>query len=144
MSLDIFLQCYRNGESATFKRALVEEVFGRDAVDLRLPLMNVDYPDGSGGQIFGADQEDDIHGLMFNHCGGPTFYDRLYELAHRTRSCILWPSGDPQSAVTDKDTIADSPGLWEAPVGPALVVTSGRELAEGIQRALLAGDSGSR
>ena len=137
MSFDIHLQCYRNGESATFKRALVEEIFGRDAVDLRLPLWNVGYSDGSGGQIFGADKEEDISSLMFNHCGGPIFYDRLYELAHRTRSCILWPFGDPQSAVTDVKTIADSPGLWESPLGPAIVVNSGRELAEGIQRALL-------
>lgn len=136
MSFDIHLQCYRNSDFATFKRALVEEIFGRDAVDLCLPLTNVDYPDGSGAQIFGADKEEDIRSLMFNHCGGPIFYDRLYELAYRTRSCILWPSGDPQSAVTDEDTIADSPGLWEAPLGPALVVHSGRELAEGIQRAL--------
>lgn len=137
MSFDIHLQCYRNGESATFKRALVEEIFGRDAVDLRLPLTDVRYPDGSGGQIFGADEEDDISSLMFNHCGGATFYDRLYELAHRTRSVLIWPFGDPQSAVTDVNTIPDSPGLWEGPLGPAIIVHSGRELAEGIQRSLL-------
>ena len=136
MSFDIHLQCYRNGEPATFKRALVEEIFGRDSVDLRLPLTDVGYPDGSGGQIFGADKEDDISSLMFNHCGGATFYDRLYELAHRTRSFLIWPFGDPQSAVTDEDTIADSPGLWEGPLGPAIVVHSGRALAEGIQRSL--------
>ncbi len=51
VSFDIHLQCYRNGDFATFKRALVEEIFRRDAVDLRLPLTHVDYPDGSGGQI---------------------------------------------------------------------------------------------
>ncbi len=78
---------------------------------------------------------------MFNHCGGPTFYDRLYELAHRTRSVLIWPFGHPQSAVTDAKTIADSPGLWEGPLGPAIVVTSGRELAEGIQRSLLVNKS---
>jgi len=81
MSFDIHLQCYRNGEAATFKRALVQKIFGRDAVDLRLPLTAVFYPDGSGG----ADEEDDIYSLMFNHCGGATFCDRLYELAHRTQ-----------------------------------------------------------
>ena len=141
MSFDIHLQCYRNGDFATFKRALVEEIFGRDAVDLRLPLTEVHYPDGSGGQIIGAYDEDDIRSLMFNHCGGATFYDRLYELAHRTRSVLIWPFGVPQSAVTDAKTIADSPGLWEEPLGPAIVVTSGRELAEGIQRSLLADKS---
>ncbi len=137
MGFAIYLQCYRNGESATFKRAVVEEIFGRDAVGLRLPLTAAYYADGSGGQIIGADEEDDIDSLMFNHFGGATFYDRLYELAHRTRSCLIWPFGSPQSAVTDAKTIADSPGLWEGPLGPAIIVTSGRELAEGIQRSLI-------
>jgi len=137
MGLEIHLQCYRNGEPATFKRALVEEILGRDAVNLRLPLANVTYPDGSGAEIIGADCEDDIDSLMFKHFGGATFYDRLYELAHRTRSVLLWPFGNPQSAVTDANTIPDSPGLWEGPLGPAIIVHSGRELAEGIQRCLL-------
>lgn len=137
MSFDIHLLCYCNGDSATFKRALVEEIFGRDAVHLRLPLTNLDYPDGSGGQIFGADKEDDIHSLMFNHCGGPTFYDRLYELAHRTRSILLWPSGKPMCAVSVGITTSDlDPAFREEPLGPPLVVGSGRELAEGIQRSL--------
>jgi hypothetical protein len=137
LSFDIHLQCFRNGKPATFKRALFEEIFGRGAVNLSLPLTDVRYPDGSGAQIYGADGADDISSLMFNHCGGATFYDRLYELAHRTRSAVLWPFGNPQSAVTDAKTIAGSPGLWEEPLGPAIVVTSGRELAEGIQRCLL-------
>ena len=142
MSFDIHLQCYRNGESATFKRALVEEVFGRDAIDLRLPLTDVRYPDGSGGQIFGADEEDDINSLMFNHCGGATFYDRLYELAHRTRSVLLWPFGKPLCAVTGENTIEDlNPAFLQEPLGPPIFVTSGRELAEGIRHSLLVSKS---
>jgi hypothetical protein len=33
MSFDIFIQCCRDGERAMFKRALVEEIFGRHALD---------------------------------------------------------------------------------------------------------------
>src|SRR5690242_14673217 len=126
MSFDIHLQCYRNGDFATFKRALVEEIFGRDAVDLRLPLTDVDYPDGSGGQIFGADDEDDIRSLMFNHCGGPIFYDRVYELAHRTRSVLFWPWGKPICAIPEGTMTSDlDPAFREEPIGPPIVVNSG-------------------
>ena len=57
---------------------------------------------------------------------------------------LLGPFGNPQCAVTDAITIAEiSPGLREEPLGPPIVVTSGRELAEGIQRCLLADKSSS-
>ncbi len=75
MGLDIFVQCYRNGEPATFKRGLAEEILSRHAINYRPPLTNVDYADGSGAQIYGADEGDDIHGRMFAHCGGATFLD---------------------------------------------------------------------
>jgi len=64
---------------------------------------------------------------------------RSMKLAHRTRSVVLWPSGKPVSAVTDAATLEDlDPAFREAPLGPPIVVTSGRELALGIQRCLLA------
>ena len=139
MSFDIFLQCYRNGEPATFKRALAEGIFTRHAINYRPPLTRVDYADGSSAEIYGADEGDEISSLMCTRCGGATFYNALYELAHRTRSVVLWPSGKPVSAVTDAATLEDlDPAFREAPLGPPIVVTSGRELALGIQRCLLA------
>ena len=38
MSFTLFLICMRNGEYATFKRALFEEVLGRQAIDPTLPF----------------------------------------------------------------------------------------------------------
>ena len=142
MSLEIFLQCYRNGDRATFKRALAEEIFARHAINYSPPLLRVDYADGSGGEIYGADNGEDIPGLMCTHCGGATFYDALYELAHRTRSVIFWPSGKPMCAITEGTAIGDiNPGFREEPLGPPIVVKSGRELALGIQQCLLAENS---
>lgn len=135
MSLDIFLHCYRNGEPATFKRALAEEILSRDAIDYCSPLTDVNYLDGSGARIYGADAGDDIHDIMFAHCGGAMFLDTLYELADRTRSVIYWPFGSPLCAVTNATTIEDlNPGFREKPLGPPFIVTSGREIYEAILR----------
>ncbi|HKX06956.1 MAG TPA: hypothetical protein VJN67_02125 [Stellaceae bacterium] len=134
MGLDLFLHCYRKGEPATFKRALAEEILSRDAIDYRPPLHDVTYADGSRAQITGADDED-VHDLMFTHCRPGTFLERLYELANRTRSVVLWPFGSPESAVTDTETIAEVPSAFrEEPFGPPFIVGSGREIYEAILR----------
>lgn len=73
MSFDIHLQCFRNGEPATFKRALVEEIFGRHAINFHLPLTGVNYADRGGAEIYGADDGDDIQSLMFNSAAAPRF-----------------------------------------------------------------------
>jgi hypothetical protein len=44
MSSDIFLQCFRDREPATFERAVFEEIFGRGAVNPQFPLTDVAYP----------------------------------------------------------------------------------------------------
>src|ERR1700730_13081390 len=127
MSFDIFLQCFRNGEPATFKRALVEEIFTRDAVDYRPPLTDVTYVDGGAGGIYGADEEEDIQNMMFNHCGGDTFFAALHELAARTNSVVFWPRVGRSIAVTDAAFVNHLPSGFDD-MGPAYIVSNGREL----------------
>jgi hypothetical protein len=135
MGLDIYLYCFRDEEPATFKRALAEEILSRDAIDYRPPLTYVSYPDGSRAEIFSTDEGVDIHNLMFGHCVGATFWDRLYELAERTRSLVMWHFGSPLCAVTNAENIADlHPAFREEPFGPPFVVTSGRGIYEAILR----------
>ena len=107
MSFGIFFLCFRNGEITTIKRTLVEEIFGRDAIALKFPLTSVDYIDG-GAQIYGANKEDDIEHISFDHFGGDTFFSALYELADRSGSLIVWP-GNPCFAVTREALIAHLP-----------------------------------
>jgi hypothetical protein len=132
MSFDIFLQCFRNGDLATFPRTLVEEIFARDAIAPDFPLTDVHYPDGSGGVIYGAD-DDEIDCLMFNHCGGEMFFAAMYELAHRTSSVIYWPDTRPSIAITEAETAAHFPkGFGD--MGPPEIVKSGQELIDYIGR----------
>lgn len=126
MSFDIFLQCFRNGEPATFKRSVVEEIFGPHAHDDR-ELTRVTFPDGSGSDIY-MDQGDDVQCMMFNHCGGDEFFEALYQLAERTKSIIFWPAVGPSSAITDSVTLKYLPVAWPEGLGPARMVHSGLEL----------------
>jgi hypothetical protein len=126
MAFDIFLACIRNGEPATFKRSVLEEIFGPHAYG-DPDFSNVTFPDGSGSCIYVA-RDEDIEGMMFNHCGGDDFFQALYELADRTKSVIFWPDTRPSFAVTDEATLAHLPLDYKQKFGPAQLVHSGREL----------------
>lgn len=127
MSFDIFLICVRNGDAAMFERALFEDIFRRNAIDPRSPLTSVTYRDG-GAEIDGAEDGDEIENIVFNHCGGDTFYAALYELADRSGSVVLWPAAGRQIAVTREAAIAHLPPDL-SDLGPPYVVANGRELA---------------
>ena len=125
MSLEILLQCFRNGEPVTFKRALYEEIFGRNAIDFRLPLTGVNYADKGGAEIYGAD----VQNLMFGHFGGKTSFNALYELARQTKSVVLTVTEGHRIAVTDQETIADLPWGFADGLSSPVIVSSGRDLA---------------
>ena len=66
------------------------DAYKKDPGDVR-----VEYPDNSGGSIYTGYADDDpaqSSNFMFNHCGGPSFWADLYELADRSKSVIFWPS----------------------------------------------------
>jgi hypothetical protein len=113
VSFEIFLQCYRNGEPATFKRTILDETFGlRDTSRNRRPwCFKVDYPDGGGADVY-ADDGDDQQGIMFSRCGGGMFFDALYQLADVTKSVVFWPYKSPAVAVTNETTVAHLPSCF--------------------------------
>jgi hypothetical protein len=123
MSFDIFLQCFRNGKSATFERAIFDESFPAYFVDReRYPgLMRIEYSDGGGADIY-VDDGDHVGGMMFNHCGGDAFFDALYELARQTGSVIFWPGVGRTSVIADPTMIRHLPAdLIESCGEPVLV-----------------------
>jgi hypothetical protein len=125
VSSSLYLACVRDGEAATFSRALVEEIFGRDAIDPRFPLMDVDYADG-GAVIYCADREDDIARMSFQRWGGDTFCAALCESADRSGSFLFWSFNDVKFAVTRESMIAHLP--QDALQFDRRVVSNGREL----------------
>lgn len=82
------------------------------------------------GEIYGG-EDDHIQSMMFTHCGGDRFFDALQELLARTKSVLYWPGKAPQIAVADSAVIDHLPAGFDD-MGPAFIVSSGRELQTAI------------
>src|SRR5271165_2704768 len=135
MSFDLFMFCARNGHESTFKRELFEEIMGRDAINPHFPIERLTYADGSGSDVSGAERSI-MDGASFNRPGGRIFYDRLWELADRTHSFLVWPDLGRSTAVTRADML---PHLFEGMAeddNPPYVVKSGQELEYAIEYAI--------
>jgi len=138
MSFDIFLYCFRKGEEAPIPRAMFDAIFGPHDTHPQLRAkdpgyMTVEYPDGSGAAIYCDGYEDgkDATGMMFNHCGGPSFWADLWELADRSKSIIFWPSNDISYVYTDESVVKDVPeGAFD---GGGRLVRSGTDIVAAIE-----------
>lgn len=135
MSFDIFVQCFRNGEVATFKRAIVEEIFGPYAVARQADegIVRVKYPDGGGADVYG-DNQPELRSISFDHCGGDAFFDALYLLADRIEGVIYWPGVGPSSAITDAAVLEHLPADFIEGCGPPALVRDRDGITDAIQR----------
>lgn len=134
MSFDIFVQCFRNHEVATFKRAVLEEIFGPYVVDRRPSFMRAEFPDRGGGAEIYSDDEDDLDSVMFTHGGGDPLFDAIYRLVDRIKGVVYWADLPPCCAVTDAATLSHVPVDFIEGCGPAVVAKSGAEIIAAIQR----------
>lgn len=130
MSLDIFMQAYRSGEPTTFKRMVMDQVFGANLSINEDDFARVGFTDGSGGQMFFS-EGDDLHGVMFNHCGGEAFWNALFDLLKRTGSVLFWPGGGGY-LVADMAVVAHLPRGMVAESDTVTLVTSGTEIFKAI------------
>jgi len=162
MSFDIFLQCYRKGKPATFKREIFDQIFlpycndpSKYASDPK--FMQVEYPDDGGADIYlgnlhddralllelGKDQEadalpsdlgdpHDIGHVMFNHCGGDMFFDAMYKLADQTRSVIFWPNAPSLVVATNEAVLTELEPDFPGIDNPR-IVHSGADIVAAIQ-----------
>jgi hypothetical protein len=133
MSFDIFVQCFRNGGVATFKRAVVEEIFESFAVGYGRHRTCVRFPDGSGANIYLADG-DELDSIMFNHCGGDAFFDALYQLTDRIKGVIYWPGVGVSSAITDAAVLEHLPADFVEGCGPPAVAHDRDGITDAIRR----------
>ena len=127
MSFDIFLQCYRNGEPATFKRSVFNEIFETETDSRDPDFEQPRYSDGSGGDIYV--DADDIQTIMFNHCGGDIFWAKLYELLYVTQSVIFWPEvKGNNSVIANTEALKHLPSVWVEDFGEVHIAHNGHEL----------------
>lgn len=140
MSFDIFLQCFRNGEPEPIPREIFDSIFAPHYTHPRLRekdpgYMVVEYPDGSGGCIYsGYDKEDPERWshMMFNHCGGDSFNQDMYKLAHLTRSIIFWPTNNPIYLYTDPSVPAELKGIPYFEEARGVFIRSGADIDKAI------------
>jgi hypothetical protein len=116
MSFDIFLDCFRNGESSSFPRELLEEAFGSlvegtEGDDFWL------LPDGCTVDI--DSDEDGVSGFSVNRPpGGPEFWQGMLSILQKTTSVLYWEV----AVVGQTATITElPPGMIEAFGTPTLV-----------------------
>jgi hypothetical protein len=93
----------------------------------------VKYPDGSGGEIYGRD-DDEINCIMFTNFGGDMMFADIHELAERTGSAIIWPDTRPSLAVTHASVVDHVPEDCAHSIGPAYVAKDYRALMDYIAR----------
>ena len=136
MSFDIFLQCFRNGQPAPISLELFESIFlphdtHPEAYEDDPGYLTLEYPDGGGG-VLHCDGIATRGGMMFNHCGGKSFWDDIYRLADRTGSVIYWPSPGPHGVVTREEVLKELPqdGF---DLSVIKVVRNSEEIGEAIQ-----------
>ncbi|HXR88033.1 MAG TPA: hypothetical protein VN728_13725 [Stellaceae bacterium] len=139
MSFDIFLHCFRKGEPEPIPRAMFDAIFAPHDTHPHLReedpgYIVVEYPDGSGGSIYCGGYEDgkDTSHMMFNHCGGPSFWADLYELAARSKAIIFWPSENPIYLYTDPSVPAELKGMEYFEEARSVLIQCGADIENAI------------
>jgi hypothetical protein len=126
---DVMIFCMRNGEPYQFERKLAEEIFHSGIVDDEYTKhYDIRYPDGGANAVWGDNETLDT--ISFYHCGGPTFFDKVWEFADRTGSMIVWIGWGVPRAVTRSDMLQHLPKEMENEELEPFVVLNGKELAE--------------
>lgn len=133
MSFDIFLHRFRDKEPSTFKRSEFEDIFGAYIVKSDPGFVELKFPDGSIADVY-VSEEENIDGIMANHCGGKAFFQALYQLANSINGCIYWPGDMPSSVVTDTTTIEHLPNDFVEGFGAPIVVMDGDGIMKAIQQ----------
>jgi hypothetical protein len=124
MSFDVFLQGFRNGDSANGDGAEVRKALDPFIMESGETWARVTTADG-GAEAYGLD--DVSTGLMFTHLSGREIWDVVFDVA-RAGGFVVMPVGCPVG-VLDEGDIEDLPASLVEDAG-AVVVTTGADLLQ--------------
>jgi hypothetical protein len=99
MSLDVFLQGFRNGDSANGDGAEVRKVLDPFIVESGDTWANVATADGNA-EAYGLD--DLSTGLMFTHLNGHEIWNVVFDVA-RAGGFVVMPMGCPVGVLNEAD-----------------------------------------
>ena len=124
MSLDVFLQGFRNGDSANGDGAAVRKVLDPFIVESGDTWANVATVDGNA-EAYGLD--DVSTGLMFTHLSGREIWDVVFDVA-RAGGFVVMPMGCPVGVLNEAD-IEHLPTSLVEDAG-VVIVTAGADLLQ--------------
>jgi hypothetical protein len=133
MSFEIFVQRFAEGEPTTFDRRHFDRIFAAHARDDGNGCVVLSYPDGGGGDAY-LDEEAEIDSIMISRPGGEGLFNDLYRLINEIDGVLFWPDDRPSLIVPRQSVIAELPSDMLEDVGPAVIVSSGTEIAAAIRR----------
>ncbi|KAA0699327.1 hypothetical protein DTW90_07915 [Neorhizobium sp. P12A] len=135
MSFEVYLQRFENGNTASFARSHVEEVFGprmTRAVN-EAGMIELTYPEGGGGTLHvGIGPQ--ISNITIFRPGGAELFDDLFVLMTRVGAVLYWPDEPPCLAIATKDADANLSADMLAALGAGILVHSGRDIIAAIKR----------
>ena len=129
MSFEVFLSCYKNGETSTFPLSVLENALAHyaDRCDEQHYWV-LEFPDGSNSEL-GLQPGAQIEGCtVFRPSDSPELWNGLIEILKRTMSVLYWPGGPP--VVADAAVIPHVPKDMIESLGEPVVTTDREKIFE--------------
>jgi hypothetical protein len=105
MSADLGLLSFKDGEPGTLSSALVLQVLKPFIRPVDDELWELEFPDGSGGNLSPVIEGEDHWDICINRPHGAQLFDALYDIMRQTHTLMWWAGMD--NMITADETIAD-------------------------------------
>jgi hypothetical protein len=127
MSADLGLLSFKDGEHGTLSSALVLEVLEPFVRPVDDELWELQFPDGSGGNLSPVVEGDDHWDICINRPHGAALFDALYEIMRQSHTVMWWSGSD--TMITADPAIADHlPANFIDEYGALPLVLSGADI----------------
>lgn len=135
MSFEVYLQCFQDGLDSKFPRHHFERIFAAHIAerDTAYRCIMLEYPNGARSDIY-IKNDEEIDGFMVSRPGGTQLFNDLYQLMKEVGAVLYWPGDAPCLAVADPIIVTKLPPDMIDALGPAIIVSSGSEIIDAIQK----------
>jgi hypothetical protein len=128
MSELLTVQCFKNGASAKFPRAVAWSVFGPYAQRAAVEGWDLKFPDGSSSHL-NIDDDEEIDGFGVVRPGAGVLFDLIYSVLSKVPAVMI-RSSDGFCYVADQGVIGGIPDWLLKALPSPQVVDSGRTILE--------------
>ena len=138
MSIDVYVQCFRNGEFAAIPLQRIRDVFGPHLTETEPAYWRIRYNDANFCDLYLTAHDTDplmAHGFTIHSpCADQRLWDALASILALGDVVLYFPGGRAPLVARPAVTKHLPPDMVEA-LGQPVVVTSGRDILGEIQAA---------